>query len=125
MASKLRVGAGPSSVDTVSMGNWLLWHGKFLQLLREELTEWTECLCNGTPPFVAYRALVLCRLVALDKEPSVQPLGIGEIWQQAIATCALKVCNKDAKAACDSTHLCADLEADIEGAFHATGARAA
>ncbi|KAL7519316.1 hypothetical protein ACHAWF_000226 [Thalassiosira exigua] len=44
---------------------------------------------------------------ALDKQPGVRPLGIGEIWRRAMA-----------KAACGSTQLCAGLEAGIEGAIH-------
>ena len=118
VAGKLRGGAGPGSVDAIAMGNWLLRHGKFSQLLREELAEWTEWMCNGRPPFAAYRALMACRLVALDKQPGVRPVGIGEIWRRAISKCALTVCGEDAKAACGSTNLCAGLEAGIEGALH-------
>ena len=57
----------------------MLRHGKSSQQLREELVEWTEWLCNGAPPFAAYRALMACRLVALDKVPGVRPVGLEEI----------------------------------------------
>ena len=66
-----------------------------------------------------------CRLVALDKQPGVRPVGIGEIFRRAIAKCALKVCGEDAKAACGSANLCAGLEAGIEGALHSVTRRAA
>ena len=33
VASKLRGGAGPSGVDTIAMKNWLLRHGRALQVL--------------------------------------------------------------------------------------------
>ena len=125
VAAKIRGGAGPGSVDAIAMSNWLLRHGKFSQVLREELAAWTEWLCNCTPPFAAYRALMACRLVALDKQPGVRPLGIGEIFRRAIAKCALKVCGEDAKAACGSANLCAGLEAGIEGAIHSVTRRAA
>ena len=124
MVSKLRGGAGPGSVDATAMSYWLLRRGKYSQMLREELAEWTEWLCNDTPPFAAFRALLCCRLVALDKCPGVRPLGIGEIWRRAIAKCALKACGEDAKAACGSTNLCAGLEAGIEGALHSVTKRA-
>ena len=74
-------------------------------------------------PFAAYRALMGCRLLALDKQPGVRPLGIGEMWRRAIAKCALRVCGPDAKAACGSTNLCAGLEAGIEGALHSVRRR--
>ena len=124
VASNLRGGAGPGSVDAIAMSNWLLRHGKYSQMLREELASWTEWLCNSMPPFAAYRALMACRLVALDKQPGVRPLGIGEIFRRAIAKCALKICGEDAKAACGSTNLCAGLEAGIEGAVHSVIKRA-
>mmetsp|Transcript_6981 Transcript_6981/g.15290 ORF Transcript_6981/g.15290 Transcript_6981/m.15290 type:complete len:118 (-) Transcript_6981:1657-2010(-) len=60
MASKLRGGAGPGSVDAIAMENWLLRHGKSLQILREELAEWTAWLCNTMPPFATYHALMSC-----------------------------------------------------------------
>ena len=44
VAAKLRGGAGPGSVDAIAMSNWLLWHGKYSQVLREELAAWTEWL---------------------------------------------------------------------------------
>ena len=49
VASKLRGGAGPSSVDAIAMKNWLLRHGRALQVLREEMAEWMEWLCNVAP----------------------------------------------------------------------------
>ena len=70
-------------------------------------------------PWAAYRAMMSCRLVALDKCPGTRPVGIGEIWRRLMAKCGLKVCGEDAKAACGSTQLCAGLEAGIEGALHA------
>jgi hypothetical protein len=42
VASKLRGGAGPGSVDAIALSNWLLSHGKSSQGLREELAAWTE-----------------------------------------------------------------------------------
>ena len=64
------------------------------------------------------------RLVALDKQPGVRPVGIGEVLRRLIAKCVLAECADDAKTACASTNLCAGLEAGIEGAPHAVDARA-
>ena len=124
IAGKMQGGAGPSSVDALALKKWLLNHGAASQILREELAAWTEWLSNGHPPWAAYRAMMYCRLVALDKCPGVRPVGIGEVWRRAIAKCVLAECGDDAKAACGSTQLCAGLEAGIEGAIHAVAARA-
>ena len=119
VAGKLGGGAGPGSVDAIAMKGWLLRHGRASQIMREELATRTEWLCNKSPPWTAYRAMMGAGLCALDKCPGVRPLGIDKMWRQAIAKCALSVCGEDAKAACGSTQLCAGLEASIEGALHA------
>ncbi|KAL7549341.1 hypothetical protein ACHAWF_012611, partial [Thalassiosira exigua] len=118
VTGKLGGGAGPGSVDAVQVKDWLLHHGRTSQELREELAAWVEWLGNTTPPWAAFRALMGCRMSALDKQPGVRPLSIGEIWRHAMAKCVLTVCGEDAKAACGSTQLCAGLEAGIEGAIH-------
>ena len=71
------------------------------------------------PPWAAYRAMMACRLVALDKQPGVRPVGIGEIYRRLWAKCLLKVAGSQATAACDNLNLCAGLAAGIEGAVHA------
>eukprot|EP00956_Cyclotella_meneghiniana_P036391 scaffold125132_cov43-Cyclotella_meneghiniana.AAC.1 len=60
-----------------------------------------------------------CRVAALDKQPGVRPLGVGEALMRLISKVVLADCGREAKAACGSTQLCAGLEAGIEGAIHA------
>ena len=60
-----------------------------------------------------------CRLAALDKQPGVRPLGIGEVFRRLWAKCVLRACGSQATAACGSLNLCAGLPAGIEGAVHA------
>ena len=59
-------------------------------------------------------------LVALDKQPGVRPLGIGEAWMHAVSKLVLMQCGLDNKEACGNTQLCAGLKAGIEGAIHAS-----
>ena len=72
-------GAGPLSVDGVALKQWLLRYGNHSQVLREKLAVWIEWMSNVAPPWAAYCALQTCRLAALDKQPGVLPVGIGEI----------------------------------------------
>jgi hypothetical protein len=60
-----------------------------------------------------------CRLVALDKEPGVRPVSIGEIFRRLFAKAILLVVGREATSACDNLNLCAGLKAGIEGAVHA------
>ena len=115
---------GPSGADSLAWEDWLLNFKRQSQELREEVAKWVEWLSNRSPPWAAIRALMTNRLVALDKQPGVRPVGIGEVLRRLIAKCVLVECADDAKAACGSTNLCAGLEAGIEGALHAVDARA-
>jgi hypothetical protein len=119
VAGKLSGAAGPGGVDAVDLRNWLLRFGKESEALREEMAQWANWLAVSNPPWAAYRALVACRLVALDKSPGTRPVGIGEIYRRLWAKCILVVAGSQATAACDNYNLCAGLAAGIEGAVHA------
>ena len=119
VASHLSGAAGPSGTDAVDLSNWLLRHGAESQELRGEMACMARYLANEHPPWAAYRALMACRLVALDKEPGTRPVGIGEIYRRLIAKCVLEVCGSQATTACGNLNLCAGLPAGIEGAVHA------
>ena len=74
-----------------------------------------EWLSNGWPPWAAYRALMSCRLIALDKIPGIRPVGIGETWRRLLARCLLRVSGQEAKAACGTEQLAGGVEVGIEG----------
>eukprot|EP00957_Ditylum_brightwellii_P002946 225093-Ditylum_brightwellii.AAC.1 len=58
------------------------------------LADW---LANTAPPWAAYRALMACRLVALDKCPGVRPVGIGKMVRRLIAKMVIRACGDEAK----------------------------
>jgi hypothetical protein len=122
VASHLSGAAGPSGRDVVDLSNWLLHHGAESQLLRNELAAIARWLANDHPPWASYRALMACRLVALDKEPGTRPVGIGEIYRRLFAKCVLEACGSQATTACGNLNICAGLTAGIEGAVHAVAA---
>jgi hypothetical protein len=115
--------AGPSSFNAVMMRNCLLRYGRASSKLRQEMADWVEWLSNESPPWAAYRALMCRRLVALNKQPRVRPVAIGEIWHRCIAKGNLVGLGAQAKGACGSVQLCAGLETGIEGALHAVRLR--
>ena len=123
MAPKLSGGAGPSGVEAVQLKHWLLHFGRASAELREEMAMWVDWLANSSPPWAAYRASMARRLVGLDKQPGVRPLGIGEVWQRLWAKLVLEDAGQQGKLACGSEQLCAGLEAGIEGAIHAVRQR--
>ena len=64
-----------------------------------------------------------CCLVALDKQPGVRPVGIGEMLRRALAKLVMREAEDQEKTACGNLQLCVGLEAGIEGATHAVGKR--
>ena len=100
VAGRLLGGAGPGGTDLVSLQHWILRFGAASGELRMIVAEFGEWICNGRPPWVAYRAIMSGRLIALDKCPGIRPVGIGETWRRLLAKCLLRVTGKEAKAAC-------------------------
>ena len=64
-------------------------------------------------------ALLGGRLIALDKQTGIRPVGMGEIWSRLMAKCLLQVTGPEAKAACGTAQLAGGVEAGIEGGMHA------
>ena len=40
------------------------------------------------------------RLIALDKQPGIRLVGVGETWQRLMAKCLLQVTGQEAKVIC-------------------------
>ena len=58
-----------------------------------------DWMANSSPPWAAYRALMACHLVALDKRPGVRPVGIGETLRWALAKLVMRAAGDQAKTA--------------------------
>ena len=69
----------------------LLRHGALSSHLRDEVAALGTKRCNQTLLWSKVRALVYGRLIALDKCPCVQPIGIGECPRRMIC----KKCGKN------------------------------
>eukprot|EP00980_Cylindrotheca_fusiformis_P020458 scaffold7505_cov146-Cylindrotheca_fusiformis.AAC.1 len=76
-------------------------------------------MSNSYPPWEAYRAFKAGRLIALDKQPGVRPIGVGDIFFRLFAKVLLKSCASSATQACGADQLCAGLRGGVEGAVHA------
>ena len=78
IASKLSGEAGALGAEAMELRNWLFCFGCASEELRVVVTSLADWMANSSPPWAAYRALMACRLVVLDKWPGVRPMDIGE-----------------------------------------------
>ena len=60
-----------------------------------------------------------CRLAALDEEPGVRPVGIGEVDRRLMAKIVVAETGSSATISCGSANPCAGPTAGIKGALHA------
>ena len=90
VASKLVGPAGALGAEATELRNWLLCFRCASEELRVVVASLADWMANSPPPWAAYRALMACRLVALDKRPGVRPMGIGETLRRAIAKLVMR-----------------------------------
>ena len=81
----------------------------------ETFVDW---LANGILSWAAYHEFMSGRLTALDKQPGMRPVGVGENWRRLFAKIVLEVTVPEATMACQYDQLCAGLKAVINGAVH-------
>ena len=83
-------GAGPGGTDSVSLQHWLLWLGAASVEIRQIVGNCVEWIFIGQLPWAAYWALMSGRMIALDKQPGIRPVGVGETWRRLMAKCLLR-----------------------------------
>ena len=121
VASKLSGATGALGAEAMELCNWLLRFGCAPEEFRVVVAGLADWVANSSPPWSSYRALMACRLVALDKRPGVRPVGIGETLHRALTKLVMREAGDQAKTACDNLQMFAGLEAGIEGATHTVG----
>ena len=109
-------GFGPGRYRLRSSTGVAFKSGEDIKRLCTSLETFVNCLANRIPPWAAYRAFMSGRLIALDKQPGVHPVGIGETWRRLFANIVLTVTGPEATIACQDDQLCAGLKARIDGA---------
>ena len=121
VASKISGAAGALGADVIELRNWLLRFGCAYEELRDIVARLIDWMANSSPPWAAYTTIMKCLLGALDKQPGVRPVGIGETLCRALDKLIMRAAGDQVKTACRNLQLCAGLKAVIEGATHAVG----
>ena len=64
-------------------------------------------------------ALIVCRLIPLDKCPGVRPIGVGKVVRRIIAKAILCTIGRDIEEAAGPLQVCAGQDGGCEAAVHA------
>ena len=70
-------------------------------------------------PWESIRALMACRLIALDKCPWVRPIELGESLLRLMGKVVMLLAGEDVKDVCGSDQLCAGADAGVEAVVQA------
>lgn len=114
--------AGPSGIDA---GGWRRLCCSFKTAsddLCHSLALLTKRLCETFVDPEGLAPLMSCRLIALDKNPGVRPIGICEVARRIIAKAILSVTGVDIQEAAGCLQLCAGQKSGTEAAVHAMNA---
>ena len=87
--------------------------------LCQSLSMVAKRICSVFFDPVALAPLLACRLIALDKNPGVRPIGICEVPRRIIAKAVLAVTRSDLLENAGLLQLCAGQKAGVESAIHA------
>ena len=87
---RLSGAAGALGAEAIELKNLLLRLGCASNEFRVFVADLVYWMDNSSPPWADYRALMACRLIALDKLPVVHPVGIGETLRQAITKLVMR-----------------------------------
>ena len=111
--------AGPSGLDVHTWRRMCTSFKTASIALCHSLALTAKRLCTTLVDPRCTSPLLACRLIALDKNPGVRPIGIGETPRRIIAKAALSVTRSDIMDTAGSTQLCAGQVAGAEAAVHA------
>ena len=111
--------AGPSGVDAASWRRLCTSFHKASGDLCDSLALCAIRICTEYVNPSGLTALVASRLVSLDKNPDVRPIGIGECSRRIISKAVLSIIRQDILETTGSIKLCAGEESGCEAAVHA------
>ena len=112
--------AGPSGVHALGWRRLCTSFWTASSDLCHALVLVARCISTSFTDPEALQPLFNCQLIALDKNPVVRPIGIGETSRRIIAKVVLHIVKQDVMDAAGRLQLCAGQRAGCEASVHAT-----
>ena len=118
-ALRITGSAGPSGIDAREWRRLCTSFKGASNELCASLATLARRVCTSYVDPNSISPLLACRLIALDKNPGVRPIGIGDTARWIIAKAVLSVVKSDVQDATGCLQLCGGQIAGIEAAVHA------
>ena len=109
--------AGPSGIDAMGWRR-LCSSFKASVSLCHALAAIARYICTSYVDPAGLSAFVACRLIALDKNPGVRPIGIGETSRRIICKAILNILHYDILDVTGVEQLCTGIDSGCEAAAH-------
>ena len=119
-AVRMNGAAGPSGLDAHQWRRLCTSHKGTSRDLCAALASVTRRLCSSYVDPSPIAPLLACRLIALNKNPGIRPIGIGDTARRIIAKAVLFIAGSDIQDAAGCLQLCGGQTSGIEAAVHAT-----
>ena len=119
-ALKTTGAAGPSGLDAHMWRRLCISFKGHSRDLCESLATVARRLCSEYVDPESVEPLLACRLIALNKNPGVRPIGVGDVARRIIAKAIIQLAKEDIQHACGCQQLCGGQMSGIEAGVHAT-----
>ena len=122
IAFRMKGSAGPSALDAEQW--WRILGTKLFGSVGSDLCQSVANLTKKLATTLindmnSISPLMACRLIPLDKNPGLRPIGIGEVLRRITGKAVLSVLRKDVENAAGGLQLCAGQKAGCEAGIHA------
>ena len=126
-ALKTKGGSGPSGLDADGWRKILASnnYGTVNTDLRKAFAEVIKIICtkkieiNTETNTTSLEAFLACRLIPLDRNPGLRPIGVGEVLRRIAGNVVMQIVKKDVTRSAGCLQLCAGQEAGSEAAIRA------
>ena len=119
VALNLSGAAGVSGVDSAAWRRMCCSFGGSSTALCAAVASTARRLATEFVDPITIEPLTAGRLIPLDKNPGVRPIGVGEVLRRLIAKAIIRLVRHHIQAAAGALQLCAGQEAGAEAAIHA------
>jgi len=118
--SRTKGGSGPSGLDSNGWKRMLLSSsfGERSNDVCKAIAMVARKICTEHNHHISLQAFLACKLIPLDKNPGLRPIGVGEILRRLIGKAVVAVTRDRITQSVGSLQVCAGQEAGCEAAMH-------